>query len=177
MHRILVSDVMTREPISAPPNISILEATKILVKKKVGSILLIKDEKLVGILSQQDILWALIKKSPKEIEKIKAIEISPKKIATIRPDAPIEEAIKKMKHYKFERLPVIKEGKLLGLITTKDILNFNPNIYPEFEEFEGIREISQKLKRIKEIKERKYKLEGTTYESETYNPWEQEEEE
>ena len=60
-----------------------------------------------------------------------------------------------MKKVKFERLPVIHNKKLVGMVTIRDILNFHPELYPELEEFAKIREESEKLKRIKKAKKRK----------------------
>ncbi len=57
-----------------------------------------------------------------------------------------------MKKLKFDRLPVIQEGGLVGIVTVRDILNFNPEYYPELEEFAKIREETGKLKRVKELK-------------------------
>ena len=57
--------------------------------------------------------------------------------------------MKRMKKYK--RLPVVQKGELVGLLSAKDILNFNPDFYPEFEEMSKIREESEKLKRLKKI--------------------------
>ncbi len=169
MHRILVSDIMTREPVTADPSISLMDISKLMIKKKVGSVLLVREKKLVGIIAEKDILWAIVKKSEGGLAKIKAIEISPKKLATIRPEANLEEVINKMKKYKFTRLPVIKEGVLLGIITSRDILNFHPEIYPELRELEEIREEEQKLKR-KELYERKQKFERNRKETDFYNP-------
>ena len=152
MENIRVSDIMTRDPVSIKPDTNLLECAKTMVRKNVGSILLVEKSKLVGFISQKDILWALIKKSEKDLDKIKAIDISPKKIATIKPDASLREAIEKMKKVGFERLPVIFEGKLAGMITIKDILNFHPEVYPELDEFAKIREEQEKLKRIKKAK-------------------------
>jgi CBS domain-containing protein len=155
MKNILVADVMTREPVVVSKNANLLDCARKMVRKKVGSLLITDKKKLVGFISQRDILWALIKKSNKDLTKIKAIEISPKKIITIRPNCTIKEAIEKMKKSKAERLPVIHENKLVGIITIKDILNFNPEIYPEIEEFARIREESEKLRRIKKAEGKK----------------------
>jgi CBS domain-containing protein len=160
MKNLLVADLMTRYPITAKPSITLLDAAKVLVKKRVGSLLLVTNKRLVGIISKQDILWALIKKTKEDLPNIKAIDISPKKIATIRPDATIEEALKKMKKLKFQKLPVINNQELVGLITTADILNFHPELYPELEELARIRESSQKLKRINIAKKRLVDYEG-----------------
>lgn len=160
MENILVSDLMTREPITTGPNTNLLECANKMVKKKIGSLLIADKKRLLGILSEYDILWALTKKSKEDLSKIRAIEISPKKIATIRPDAKLEEAWNKMKNLKFERLPVIQDKELVGLITARDILNFNPNLYPELDEFAKIREESRKLKAIKKAKGRESFKEG-----------------
>ena len=160
MKNILVADIMTREPITTKPNTNLLECAKKMVKKRVGSLLVVNQKKLVGFISQKDILWALIKKSKDDLSKIEVTDISPKKIATIKPHATIEEAIQKMKKVKFERLPVIHEGKLVGMLTIKDILNFHQEFYPELEEFAQIREQTKKLKRIKKAKDKEFMHEG-----------------
>jgi len=152
MKHIAVSEIMTRDPIIVKPDINLLECAKKMVRKRVGSLLLVSNKKLVGFISEKDILWALIKKSREDLPKIKAIDISPKKIATIKPTAKIDEAISKMKKVKFKKLPVIQEGELVGIITIKDILNFSPEIYPELEEFAQIREEAEKIKRMKKMK-------------------------
>ncbi len=154
MEQLLVADIMTREPITIPPETNLLECARKMVRKRVGSLLLVKNKKLVGIISQKDILWALIKKSKEGLGQIKAIDISPRKIATIRPNAGVREAFEKMRKLKFGRLPVIKESQLVGMITIRDILNFHPELYPEFKEFAEIREETKKLKRIAKAKSR-----------------------
>ncbi len=160
MKNLFVSDVMTREPVTIKPTANLLDCAKLMVKRKVGSLLLVKEKKLVGFISQKDILWALVKKSRIDLSKIKAIDISAKKIATIRPFATVEDAITKMKRVKFDRLPVIKKGELVGVVTRKDILSFNPEFYPELDEFERIREETEKLNRMKNAKMRSLVEEG-----------------
>jgi predicted transcriptional regulator len=105
-------------------------------------------KELKGFISQEDLLWALVKKSKEDLKDIKAKDISPKKIITIRPELTIKEAIQKMKSSKFNRIPVVSGKEVVGIITIKDILSFNPEFYPELDEFEKIREEAEKLKRI-----------------------------
>lgn len=160
MKNILVSDLMTHEPITISPNTNLLECIKKMVKKRTGSLLIADKKKLVGLVSEHDIMWALTKKLPSDLSKIKAIDISPRKLATIKPSATVSEAWRKMKKLKFERLPVIKEKELVGLITAKDILNFHPELYRELDEFAKIREESRKLKAMKKAKYSKEITEG-----------------
>lgn len=154
MERILVSDVMTRDPVIIGLKTNLLDCTKKMIKKRVGSLLITHKKELVGIISQRDILWALIKKSKEDLSEIKAKDISPKKIIKIKPENNLKEAINKMKKFKIERLPVVKENELVGIITVKDILNFHPEFYSELEEFAKIREESEKLRRIKKAQKR-----------------------
>jgi len=145
----LVSDVMTRDAITVNPSINLLECARKMVRKRVGSLPIVERKKFVGFISEKDILWALIKKSKEDLSNIKVIDVSPKKIVTIKPSSTIDEAITKMRNSKFDKLPVVLENELVGIITVKDILNFNPEIYPELEEFAQIKEREEKLKRIK----------------------------
>lgn len=155
MEKILVADVMTRDPILVKPETNLFECAKQMVRKRVGFLLLVEKNKLVGVIARKDILWVIVKKPNQDLSKVKAIDVSPRKIATIRPNASIKEALSKMKKFKFDRLPVIQEGELVGIITARDIFNFNPELYPELEEFARIREETQKLKRIKKAKDRR----------------------
>jgi CBS domain-containing protein len=154
VNRVLVSDIMTRQIASVDPDTNLLECAKKMVRKRVGSLLLVKDKNLKGLISTQDILWAVVKKSKEDLSKIKASDISPRKIMTIRPDATLDEAVTKIKRYKFHRLPVIKNGEVIGLITLRDILNFYPELNVHLKEVESIQEETDKLKRLEEAKER-----------------------
>ena len=160
MERITVADVMTREAETANPEDSALDCARKMVKKKVGSLILVEEKRVVGFLSEKDILWALVKKSKLALKDIKAKDIAAKKVATVSPKAPIQEAIQRMKKKKFKRLPVVEKGKLVGIITVKDILTFKPEFYPELDEIAKIKEEQEKLKRIGMIKGEKSGREG-----------------
>lgn len=150
MKNTLISEIMTREPLTIKPEASLFECAKKMVRKRMGSLLLVEKNILKGIITTQDILWALIKKDKEDLSKIRAIDISPKKVITIRPNATVEEAFNKMKKTRFERLPVVQDNELVGLITIKDILIFHPEVFPEIEEFAQIKEEEEKIRRLKE---------------------------
>ena len=148
MKTIDVSDIMTRNPLTVSPETNLFDCVKKMLKNKLVSLPIVQEGKLLGLITQRDILWTLIKlKRIFDLKKIKAIEVSPKKLVTLSPNMPIEKAIKKMR--KYYRLPVIINGKLVGIVAARDILNFNPEFYPEFKELSKIREESEKLKRLK----------------------------
>jgi len=160
MKNLLVADIMTREPITVQPSTNLLECARKMVKKRVGSLPLLAKKKLVGFISEKDIMWAMIKKSRKDLKLIKAIDISPKKIATIKPLATLKEAVQKMNKAKHDKLLVIHNKEFAGMITAKDILNFHPELYSELDDYAEIREESTKLKRLKQAKNRDFIHEG-----------------
>ena len=148
MKEITVADVMTRNPLTVSPETTLFDCVKKMLKNKLVGFPIVQKGKLIGFITQRDILWTLIKlKKITDLGKIKAIEVSPKKLVTVNPNMPIEKAIKKMK--KYYRLPVIINEKLVGIIAATDVLLFNPKYVSEFEELSRIKEESEKLKRLK----------------------------
>jgi CBS domain-containing protein len=154
MNHVLVSDIMTRQLISVEPDTNLLDCAKKLVRKKVGSLLLLEGKKLKGFISTQDILWAIVKKSSYDLTKIRALDISPRKIVTIKPEATLEEAIKKIKRFKFHKIPVVKNKEVVGLIALRDIVSFYPEMNAHFREVEEIKEETDKIKRLEGTQEK-----------------------
>lgn len=144
---IKVGDLMTREFVHATSETDLLNCARIMIKKRVGSLILKENDNLSGILTEHDVLWALIKKSKKGLENIKARDIATKKVLTIKPEADLSEALDKMNKKKTRRLPVVFKGKVIGLITIKDILKFCPALLGSAEGIMEIKEISEKQKR------------------------------
>jgi CBS domain-containing protein len=142
-----VGDIMTRNFVSASPDSSILNCVKLMVKKRVGSLVLVKDNILKGLLTESDIMWALSKTSKKDLSKVKAIDICTRKIITIKPSADVSNALRLMKKAKFRRLPVVIKKRVIGFITVKDILNIQPELFEITRESYIIKEQEEKLKR------------------------------
>jgi len=124
---IKVGDVMARNFISAKPDISILTAVDLMVKKRIGSLILQEKGILKGILTEKDIMWALSKK--RDLSDVKAKDICTRKITTIRPSADIYDATKLMTKTKTRRLPVVIKKKVIGYLTLKDILRIQPDLF------------------------------------------------
>jgi len=124
---IKVGDVMARNFISAKPNISVLAAIDLMVKKRIGSLILQEGGMLKGILTEKDIMWALSKK--RDLTGVKAGDICTRKITTIRPSADIYDAARTMRKTKFRRLPVVIKKKVIGYLTLKDMLRIQPELF------------------------------------------------
>ena len=136
---------MTRSVISASPNSSIHECAKKMAKERLDSLPILKDKKLIGLISARDILWAITKKPSQDLKKLKAIKIATKKVAVIKPSADITLALKKMQGLNFKRLPVLSRGETIGVVTLKDILRIEPTLYSEINSLTDIREENRKL--------------------------------
>jgi CBS domain-containing protein len=124
---IKVGDVMTRNFVSARPEIPLISAVRLMVKKRVGSLILEENGVLRGILTEKDIMWALSKKQ--NLSNIKAGDICTRKITTIKPSADIYHAILLMRKKKFRRLPVVIKNKVIGYLTLKEILRIQPELF------------------------------------------------
>jgi len=147
MRRISVGDVMTKKIISAKPSSSLHECSKLMAKERINSLLITEGNKLIGILTARDILWAITKKSSLDLKKIGVLTIAQKKLAVIKPSADISQALRKMQALNFRRLPVLSHGVVIGIITLKDILAIEPELYSETRALmDEIREEERKFK-------------------------------
>ena len=151
---IKVGDLMTRNFIHVTPDTNLKECAKTMVKKRVGSLLVTENKILKGILTEKDIIYAIVKKSQNDLQNIKAKDLMRRKVTTIKPGADITEAMEKFKKKKVRRLPVVESKKLIGLITTNDILRIDPGLFQAIAETINIKEEKSKLKR-REIEARR----------------------
>ncbi|MEK6936196.1 MAG: CBS domain-containing protein [Nanoarchaeota archaeon] len=143
-----VGDIMTRNFLFINPEVSVLNAIKLMVKNRVGSVLIVENEILKGILTERDIMWVFTKKNSKtDLAMIKSGDICTRKITTIKPSADVYDAVRLMKKAKFRRLPVTIEKKVIGLLTLKDILKIQPELFEIAREGYVIKEQAEKFKR------------------------------
>lgn len=131
MQRIAVGDIMTRNLVQVSPNDNLHQCVKKMAQARINSILVTQDNKLLGIITSRDILWAISKKPNLDIKKIKCMDIATRKLAVIKPSADISQALTKMRTLNFRRLPVLSKGQLIGVVTLKDILAIEPALYSE----------------------------------------------
>ena len=144
---IKVGDLMTRNFVHVSPDTNLKQCAKTMIKKRVGSLLIKENDTLKGILTEKDIVWAVVKKSHHDLENIKVSDLMKRKVTTIKPGADITDAMKKFKKKKIRRLPVVEKKKLIGFITTNDILRIDPGLFQAIAETIKIKEEEEKFKR------------------------------
>ncbi len=127
-----IKDFMTTEIISIDNEAKIYDAIKKMVEHDIGSIVVKKGEQFVGILTERDILKRCCSEhttcTSLTVEKIMS---SPLK--TVEANAPIGKAAKIMDANNIRRLLVEKDGKIVGIITQKDITRETLNIFLAFQ--------------------------------------------
>ncbi len=116
-----VRHIMTKNIISVENNVSVGEAVSVMVKNDIGAVVVTKNRKPVGILTERDILKKCShgKLCGRDLEVEKNMSAP---IITIEADASLGEAAMLMSDNKIRRLLVTEKGKIVGIITEKDVL-------------------------------------------------------
>ncbi len=110
-----VSDIMTREPSTLAPKATLGEAATIMRQEDCGSVPVVDGGRLVGIVTDRDIVVHVVAagKDPKTASVSEAMTADP---VTIAPGASIDEAQRVMADRQIRRLPVVEDGRLVGLV-------------------------------------------------------------
>jgi CBS domain-containing protein len=122
---IKVKDAMVPRVVTARPSQTILQASKIMKKEDVGSIIVVEGNKPVGIVTREDIVSKIVAKSLSPT-KILIKNIMSRVLITCSPDSDISDAARLMSKHKYERLPVVSADKLIGIISAREIAKVAP---------------------------------------------------
>jgi len=116
----LVEEIMTRDVVTIDCKNTIYDACKLYKEKKVGCLVVMENDILVGIITERDIIerGILQDKSPR---KTKISEIMSSNLRTIHALASLEKAAQIMKDNNIKKLPVILNNKIVGIITQTDL--------------------------------------------------------
>jgi CBS domain-containing protein len=138
-----VGDAMTVNPVTISSKKTLRDAAKVMAKEHVGSLLVKDDDAIVGIITEKDITRKGVGQPGNPATK-KVKEIMAENLVTCAPDEDIFEALRIMRDYDFRHLPVFHDGKCVGLITMKDILKIEPDLYEILVEKIELREMGRK---------------------------------
>ncbi len=138
----LVKERMSQPVITVAPDLPIMEALNLMNSEKISRTPVVKDNKLVGIISDKDLLNA----SPSDatslsvweinylLSQISVKEVMTRDVYTVGENTPIEEAARIMADNKIGGLPVTRDDRVVGLITETDLFKI-------FLELMGAREV------------------------------------
>lgn len=130
---ILVRDIMSKDVRVVRTDTSVKEVVATMNKFNIGSIIVVQGDRPVGIITERDILRRLVEQSLAP-EVLTARQVMSSPVLTINENATIEEAAKFMVNKKVKKLPVMDNGRLVGIITFTDIVTKVPTLLSILEE-------------------------------------------
>lgn len=120
-----VSEIM-KKAIVVDDSLTLKQAAKIMAEKDIGSLIVLKENKVIGILTERDVV--------KDIDLInkRLSELMSKDIICIDKSSIIEDAARLMKQNKIKRLPVLDGKTLVGVVTATDIIASSNELNEDF---------------------------------------------
>jgi CBS domain-containing protein len=119
-----VSDILKskeQKVYSVTGDITVYDALKIMGEKNIGALLVIENHKLTGIISERDYARKIILKGKSSHDTL-VKEIMTEKVITVLPEDDIETCMQLMSGRKIRHLPVLKDDKVLGVISITDVV-------------------------------------------------------
>lgn len=111
----LVRDYMSSKVITVEPQCRIADARALLQKQRVRQLPVVRKDRLAGIVTDRDLRGAAAVKTVAEVLTAKP--------TVVAPDAPIDEAARLLRRLKVGALPVVEDTRLVGIVTTTDVLD------------------------------------------------------
>ena len=116
-----VSDVMTARPRAVTPQTPLTEVAELMEAEDVGSIPVVEDDRLVGIVTDRDIVVRAIAKG-KDPKGMPASAVSSRELVTVHPDDDLSDALELMARHQVRRLAVTGENeRLVGVVSQADV--------------------------------------------------------
>ncbi|WP_455364698.1 CBS domain-containing protein [[Eubacterium] cellulosolvens] len=118
---VLVRDIMSKNMRTARADSKLREVIQKMVKFHISSIIVIERDKPVGIITERDFLREL-SQTALDLDVVEAKDVMSRKLITVDEASDIGEASQLMLKNNIKKLPVVNNGKLVGIITSSDIL-------------------------------------------------------
>ncbi|MBS3172370.1 CBS domain-containing protein [Candidatus Woesearchaeota archaeon] len=159
---IKVIDAMTTSPVFAKASDSVHSCVQKMIKENVGSLIVADGRKLIGIITEKDLLTKALGNEI-NIKTARAESVMTKNPVFASPELDLYDAMILMKNEEIRRLPIVRNGNVVGLLTYKDILSIQPDLYEIRIEGFKIRENDRKSKL-------RGSFEGNCYSCSSYGP-------
>lgn len=114
-----VSDIMTEASITDTPSDTLRAAAERMWAQQTGSLLVMEGGRLLGIITERDILRAAARGLDLDATKIK--DAMTTEVVTARPDSPLRDAAREMAHRWIRHLPVVEGDRVVGVVSMRDV--------------------------------------------------------
>ncbi|HCC00433.1 MAG TPA: CBS domain-containing protein [Ruminococcaceae bacterium] len=115
-----VSEIMTTRLISVKPTSSVREAANLMNQNNIGVIPVVDKGSVKGMLTDRDIVLRCVAEN-KNVNSVKVSDVCSNGMVSVRPQDPVSNAMHLMSAEQVRRLPVIDQGKLVGMLSFADI--------------------------------------------------------
>jgi len=115
-----VREAMTASVSSVSPSQSLADAAEVMKGADVGSVPVVDEGRLAGIVTDRDIVTRAVAEQ-RNPQDVKVDEIASHDLVTVEPGQDLDEALALMARHKIRRLPVLEEGRLVGMLAQADI--------------------------------------------------------
>jgi len=115
-----VRDAMTENPRSIGASASVVEAARLMREEHIGSLPITDDEKLVGMITDRDITTRVVAEAA-DPNMASVGDVYSRDLISVEPDKDLEEALQLMARHQVRRLPVVENGRLVGIVAQADI--------------------------------------------------------
>jgi CBS domain-containing protein len=115
-----VEELMTSGPTSIASDAMAVEAARRMLSEDVGSLPVVDDDRLVGMVTDRDLVLQVMAKDL-DPSKVPISEVCTEDPVTAEPGEPLDEALKRMAKEQVRRLPVVSDGRLVGILAQADI--------------------------------------------------------
>ena len=122
------SMMQRRNVLKAPPETLVSKAAKLMANKNVGAVMVVEDDRLVGIFTERDVVFRVVARGL-DAQATRLADVMTRAPDTVDPDKPFGYALLMMHERGFRHLPVIQDGKLIGIVSSRSAMD------PELEEF------------------------------------------
>jgi len=142
-----VEDIMIDDVITVEANSTVMKAVKIMNEHEIGCLVVTRNGRAVGIITERDLLKRVIGKA-KSPQKTKVREIMTKPLIAGFPDMDLEDATRLMFEKRIKKLPVVDHGRLKGLITLTDVARFQPQMIKILKKLSDHVSAPQRMKKV-----------------------------
>ena len=117
---LLVRHAMAQEPKTLSPDMSAGDAAGLMAQFDIGSVPVVEGDQVVGIVTDRDLIVRVVAKRH-DPNEVRLGEILTRAAETVSPDAELSDARTQMERAKVRRLPVVKDDKLVGVLSLGDV--------------------------------------------------------
>jgi CBS domain-containing protein len=129
-----VQDVMTQPTVTEGRGDSLRAAAELMWRQQTGSLLIIEDGRLAGIITERDVLRAMALGTDPDRSSVD--EIMTAEVFTVPPDMLLQEAARQMAARWIRHLPVVQGGRVLGVVSMRDVTGIFAALAPGHVEVE-----------------------------------------